>query len=426
MTYKTLSMLAWPVLKALPYRRAYKGKEKKERIAERFGIAKNKRPAGQIIWFHATSNGETLSAFPLIEELRKRNEDITVLITTMTVTAADLVQKRMGHDENIIHQFIPYDHPSWIKKFHEFWQPNMVIWIESELWPNHLSEIKKRNIPAILANARLSEKSVKRWFWVNGFFQSMMSCFDTILAQTERDLQNLNILGLDHVQSVGNLKDIALPLPFDIVAADDIRGVIKAKPCVLYASTHDPEEDIARDIHTELKKEFPDLLSIIIPRHPKRGEDIANQFNDGTLNIARRSLKMSPRMDTDIYIADTLGEMGLFFHLCDIVFVGNSLGTKPGGGHNLMEPAWFDCAIVSGDDLHNFSTLAYEMPNKNACRIVKNTHELQNIFKELIKNSNLKNELSKNAYNYAQTKHDGGIESIMSAIEPTCKKAGIL
>lgn len=424
--YKTLTYLAWPVLRALPALRLRDGKEIKGRISERFGIPTTSRPDDKIVWFHAASNGETLSAIPLIHSFLEKNPELHILITTMTVTAARLVEQRLGDNERITHQFIPYDHSSWVKEFHEYWKPNMAVWVESELWPNHLTMLKKNKIPSILVNARLSDKSVKRWFWVNDFFKSMMSCFDIILAQTDRDLNNLNVLGLENVQSVGNLKDLAPALPFDPVAADDIRSVIEARTCILFASTHDPEEEIARDIHVELKKKHPDLLTIIIPRHPKRGENIANDLNTDDLNIARRSLKMSPRTNTDIYVADTLGEMGLFYDLCPIVFVGNSLDTKPGGGHNLMEPAWFDCAIISGDDLHNFSTLADEMPQQNACEIVKNNNELINKLNDLINDSELKNELQKNAKTYVRQKQSNGLDRIIDAIDPTCKKAKIL
>ena len=255
--YKTLNYLAWPVLRALPTLRLRDGKEIKGRTSERFGIPSTSRPDKKVIWFHAASNGETLSAIPLIHSFLEKNSDLHILITTMTVTAAHLIEQRFGNHEHLTHQFIPYDHPSWVKRFHNHWKPDMAIWVESELWPNHLNKLKENNTPSVLVNARLSDKSVKRWFWVNHFFKSMMSCFDIILAQTDRDLNNLNILGLNNVQSIGNLKDLASALPFDPVAADDIRPIIDARTSILFASTHDPEESIARDIHVELKKKHP-------------------------------------------------------------------------------------------------------------------------------------------------------------------------
>ncbi len=423
--YSSLTSLSWPLLKGLGSIRVQKGKEIKSRLSERYGISKIKRPDGNLIWIHAASNGEALSALPLIDYFQNLDHPPHILITTMTVTSAQLIQKRTVPD-HVTHQFIPYDHPKWIEKFHDHWHPDMVIWIESELWPNHLKAIKDKNIPSMLLNARLSDKSVKRWAIARLWFQNMLSCFDTILAQTHRDADNLKSLGIETVETRGNLKDLSPALPFDIHAADDIRAVIESRPCLLFASTHDPEEGIALEIHQRLKTDFPNLLSIIVPRHPKRGESIANELSKSGLNIARRSLKMSRRMDTDIYVADTIGELGLFYHLCPIVFVGNSMGTKPGGGHNLLEPAWHQCAIVSGDDLHNFSIQASEMPKQNACLIVNNNDELYNKFKILLNDYNLKLELSNNAQTYAINKYNDGMESIIEAIKPTCQKAGIV
>lgn len=416
----------WPALRVLPHIRALKGKEKRHRIGERFGKATISRPDNkQLVWIHAASNGEALSALPLIDYLNSLDTPPHILMTTMTVTAADLIQKRVAPD-NFTHQFIPYDHPQWVKKFHDHWRPDFVFWMESELWPNHLRFIRDNNIPAILANARLSDKSVKRWALFQSSFKAMMAAFTTILAQTPRDADNLKSLGISYVQSVGNLKDYAPALPFDPYAADDIRHVIETRPTLLYASTHNPEEDIAKDIHIELQRDYPDLLTIIIPRHPKRGEDIATAMNDGGMDIARRSLRMSPRAKTDIYIADTLGETGLFYHLCPIVFVGNSMGTKPGGGHNLLEPAWHQCAIISGDDLHNFSEQATDMPKAEAVMIVKNRDDLLQSCRKLLTEHDTRQKLIDNAYGYVADKHATGMEAIIKSIEPTCQKAGLL
>jgi 3-deoxy-D-manno-octulosonic-acid transferase len=209
-------------------------------------------------------------------------------------------------------------------------------------------------------------------------------------------------------------------------AADDIRFMFESRPCILYASTHDPEEKIARDIHLDLQKDFPELLTVIVPRHPNRGEDIAAMLNEDGLSVARRSLKMSPRKGTDIYVADTLGELGLFYHLSNIVFVGNSMGTKPGGGHNLMEPAWHGCAIVSGDDLHNFSVQADEMPNAKACLIVHNRDELLKTLEKLLVEEDTCRTLSENALAYVNVKQKAGMDKIIAAIQPACQKAGLV
>jgi len=424
--YQSLATLSWPMLRALPYIRTLKGKEVGSRIGERFGISTTPRPKDKkIIWIHAASNGEALSALSIIDYFNTLDNPPHILMTTMTITGAQLLRQRVTCD-NFTHQFIPYDHPSWVGKFHDFWQPDMVVWIESELWPNHLKDIKRRQIPAILLNARLSDKSVKRWKMAPSFFKNMMDVFDVVFAQTDRDKNNLTSLGINDVKCEGNLKDYAPALPYEIIMADDMRGAIVSRPTILFASTHDPEEKIALDVICGLKKDFPDLLSIIVPRHPKRGNEITHLANQTGLSVAQRSLKMSPRLNTDIYIADTLGELGLFYHLCPIVFVGNSLGTKPGGGHNLMEPAWHDCAIISGHDLHNFSIQEDEMPAQHACEIVNNADELYQILFTLIKDTEKQQTLAKNAYDYVVKKQNSGLTPIMDAIKQPCQKAGIL
>lgn len=424
--YRYLTHAARPFLNIWPHVRARQGKEISHRISERFGIAKTPRPMGQIVWFHAASNGEALSALPLIEYFLNLETPPYIVVTTMTVTAAHLIESRTPKT-HVTHQFIPYDHPSWIKKFHAHWQPDMAVWIESELWPNHLAELKKRNIPSVLVNARLSDRSVKRWTMARHWFQSMMSAFDVILAQTERDKDNIKSLGIDRVQSIGNLKDYAGALPYDEHALTDLQNCVGARPVVLFASTHNPEEKMAAEIHTQLKADFPNVLTIILPRHPKRAKDIIDQINQGpALKIAQRSLKMSPRSDTDIYLADTLGETGLFYKFCPIVFIGNSMNAKPGGGHNMMEPAWFDCAIITGHDNHNFSTLAKEMPGKNALKIINNQNELANEAKALLQDSSAQKNMADKAYEYAEHKHKSGLSAIIKAIELPCQRAEIL
>lgn len=423
--YKFLTILGTPLLARLPYWRAKQGKDIPARVKERFGISAIPRPQGKLVWFHAASNGESLSALPLITALMELPSAPTILVTTMTVTAARLMDQRLP--EGCIHQFIPLDHPKWIEKFHDHWQPDLVLWIESELWPNHLRALKERNIPSALLNARLSDKSVGRWKLIPAFFQSLLSCFSIILAQTPRDQNNLQSLGVSNVTCKGNLKDIAIPLPFDPIAFDDLRLCTAGRTIMLYASTHDGEEMIAARIHQRLKSDFPNLLSIVIPRHPKRGPEIIAEIQKETdLILAQRSLKMSPRINTDVYLVDTLGELGLFYSLCDIVFVGNSMNVKPGGGHNLLEPALLNCSIISGNDLHNFSTLADEMPKANACTIVDNEDDLYTAIKMNIENDTVREEKTSNAFQYALKKQEGGLGQIFSSLHPLLNTAKLL
>lgn len=423
--YKILSYLSWPFLVTNAYMRKKRGKDIASRINERFGHPTKKRPDGRLIWIHAASNGEALSALPLIHILNELPSAPTILFTTMTVTSAKLLEKRLPKD-NCIHQFIPFDHPCWVERFHHYWKPDMAIWIESELWPNHLHELGKNNIPAILANARLSKTSTKRWALLKGFFQSMMDNFETILVQSPKDQDNFNTLGITNTHYAGNLKDIALPLPFDPIALDDLNLCIGNRPILLFASTHAGEEDIAIATHKQLKEKHPTLLTIIIPRHPNRAEQINEMIVQNNLTGSQRSLRMSPRTDTDIYLADTIGEMGLFYTLCPIVFVGNSLFTKPGGGHNLMEPALLNCAILTGPDLFNFSVQAEEMPKSDACIIVDNQQNLANQMDQLITDKTRYIKLSENAYAYASQKQALGMDNILIHCESIFQNARLL
>lgn len=423
--YRIITYIAWPYLRILPFIRAFRKKEIKNRIPERFGKTFHHRPDGKLIWFHAASNGEALSALPLIHAMLELPCAPTILVTTMTTTAAQLMEKRLP-DDKCIHQFIPFDHQTWINRFHKHWSPDMAIWVESELWPNHLLALKEKNIPAMLVNARLSEKSLRRWKIADGWFRHILSAFDPILAQTQRDQTHLQALGIPHVHMAGNLKDIALPLPYDAIAFDDMRLSVGPRPTLLFASTHEGEEEIIAGIHKQLKNSFPDLLSIIVPRHPNRAGDIAKITKKHALNTSVRSLKMSPRTDTDIYIADTLNELGLFYRLCSVVFVGNSLNTKPGGGHNLLEPALLDCAIISGADLHNFSVLAKEMPPQGACRIVDDQNTLLQACKNLLQNVEQRQKMAQNALAYAHDKQSQGLDNILKPCETIFQTAGLV
>ncbi len=414
-----------PALCGLAKIRLKQGKELPARYRERFGESQQYRPEGKLIWIHAASNGEALSALPLIEKLASLPSAPHILITTMTVTAAKLIEQRCDA-EHVTHQFISYDHPIWIKRFHNHWRPDCVLWIESELWPNHLSAIAKRKIPAALLNMRLSETSRQRWSMAKQTFQKLLSAFDIIATQSEKDLTTIQSLGVDKAVYKGNLKEAAHPLPYDPLALEDLKDMIGQRPVMLYASTHAPEEAMAVRLHEKLKSDIPDLLTIIIPRHPKRGTELAEIFNNEDSTVALRSLKMSPRKATEIYIADTLGELGVFFTLCPVVFMGNSLNVMPGGGHNLLEPAWFDCAIISGDDLANFSILKREMPIAKACELVKNEEELYKTALYLLKDKIEREILAKNAHDYVASKQAGSLDSIWQVIEPTCKKAGLL
>ena len=351
--YRSLLAPSAPVLRLVLNRRLAAGKEDGARMAERMGHAGVARPVGKLVWLHAASVGEALSLIALIDDLRARRPDLVLLLTTGTVTSAKLMQTRLP--AGVIHQYVPVDHPRWVARFLDHWRPDGVIWSESELWPNMLHAVNRRRIPAALVNARMSVRSYQRWRSVRGFARQLLSVFDVCLAQTPREADQLRDLGARKVDIVGNLKYAAQPLPDSAAARDELHRAIAARPVVLWASTHPGEEDIAAATHVALSRDVENLLTVIVPRHPARGGDIAAQIKARGLHASLRSAGTLPDASCDIYIADTLGELGLFYRLCPTVVMGGTFADI--GGHNPIEPAQLGALVICGPELYNFSSI---------------------------------------------------------------------
>ncbi len=343
--YSQLIKAAKPFLQRLLERRLKKGKEDPARLNERMGDTRAPRPQGPLLWVHAASVGEAQSSLILINALASMN--ISVLVTTGTVTSANLMAQRLP--PYAFHQYIPLDHQTWVNSFLDHWSPDFVFWMESELWPNMLLEIKARNIPAALINARLSEKSFRWWSMAPKSGQALLSTFTRIFAQSEKDAERFHALGAKNVMVTDNLKYSAAPLPFNESALLTLQTSLGSRKIWVYASTHQGEEDLACETHKKLKEHWPDILTIIVPRHPERREDVATTCFEHGLKYTLRSQNTAlPAVDDDIYIADTLGELGLFYKLADIAMIGRSFSSDGGGGHNPIEAAQFGCAVLTG------------------------------------------------------------------------------
>lgn len=336
-TYAGFATLASPVLKRMLKRRLALGKEIPERLAERFGVPTLRRPEGRLIWFHAASVGETLSLLPVIEAL---DGEASALLTTGTVTAATLAAERLP--PFALHQFTPLDVPAWVKKFLDHWRPDRAVFVESELWPTMLTTLDARRIPRLLVNASMSAGSAARWRRVPRFARQILGGFRAVHAQSPRDAESLARLGAKPVLQWGNLKYAAPLLPVDEAALRQMRQAI-AGPTWLAASTHPGEEEIVIAAHRLLARKFPALVTVIAPRHPARGAEIA-VLAEG-LPAALRSQDQPPPPG-GLYIADTLGELGLFYRLSPCALVGGSLAEI--GGHNLTEPARLGTAVLTG------------------------------------------------------------------------------
>ena len=349
-SYRYASLLASPVIGAwLAYRRS-RGKEDEARFGERLGRPSLPRPEGRLVWMHGASVGESLSLLPLVARLREEFPDAHVLITSGTVTSAQLLRERLP--AGVQHQFVPVDRPGAVRRFVRHWRPDLSVWVESELWPNLILETAARGTPMLLLNGRVSRRSATRWRRAPHLSRPLLAVFDCVLAQTEADAERFRALGARNVTVQGNLKNDAPPLPADEGRVASLRDAIGSRPCWAAASTHEGEEDAVAEAVSALRRSFPDLLTILAPRHPERGDTCADLLESRGLTVARHSAGGAITPATAVYLVDTLGELGSVYRLADIAFVGGSLAAH--GGHNPLEPARLDCALVTGPHTENF------------------------------------------------------------------------
>jgi len=384
--YRALTRPLTPLALAYLARRRQRGKEHPIRFRERLGFAHSARPDGPLVWVHAASVGEATAVLGLIERLLDARQGLEILVTTGTVTSARLLETRLPARAR--HQFVPGDLPSWTTRFLDHWQPDLALWVESELWPNLVFAAQARGIPMVLVNGRLSERSYRRWRMWPGLIAPVLSAFDLCLAQDRHQAERFRSLGAHQVAAVGDLKAAASPLPFDPAELLRLRGVAASRPLWLAASTHAGEEDVAARVHSDVAARHPGLLTIVAPRHPARGEAIGTMLAKRGLRIARRARGEMVTRDTQIYLADTMGELGLFYRLAGIAFVGGSLVAK--GGHNPFEPARLGCAVLHGPDMSNCAAMADALAAAVAAETVSDAAELAEAVSALLADQDLR------------------------------------
>lgn len=372
--YAMALAMGMPILRRHQRKRILLGKENPDRILEREGLASEPRPDGNLVWFHGASVGEALAALPVIKEILTERENTWAIITTGTVTSAKILQPRLP--DKTIHQFAPLDRPNWVSSFLDHWRPDAAIWIESEFWPNTLWAIHERGIPLILLNGRVSLRSFRRWQWVPVIARGLLSCFDLCLAQSDEDASRLQILGAKSVKNTGNIKLGAPPLPYDGDELRQLASSLADRPTWLVSSTHPGEEKIAEQVHKAIAARVSNLLTIIVPRHPDRGSAISTQLRNQGLIVTQRSVQPEITIDTQVYVADTIGELGLFFRLCRVVFMGKSL-ISPGGGQNPYEAARIGCSVIFGPYMSNFLELSENMVADGAAIQIPNIKGLE-------------------------------------------------
>ena len=409
--YRKLSTAMVPLAPALIKRRLKQGKEDPERVDERRGLSPDTRPHGPLVWIHGASVGEVLAAAALIERLRALN--LRILLTSGTVTSAAIVAKRFPAD--IIHQYVPYDSPRYVTRFLDHWRPSLALFIESGLWPNLILSSAARRLPMVLINGRMSQRSFPRWRRVSNTISALLGRFEVCLAQSETDAERFTALGSRNVVTTGNLKlDVPAP-PADPAKLEKLMALTRGRPVIVAASTHPGEEEILLEAHKTLVGFFPGLLSVIVPRHPDRGAAVASLVAASGLRAALRSREELPTATSDIYVADTMGELGLFYRFAPIVFMGGSLVAH--GGQNPIEAVKLGASIVHGPHVFNFGDVYEALDQAGGARQADTQESLVKQLGQLLADPQAR-EICVAASERVVEQLGGALERTLTALEP--------
>ncbi|UTO28672.1 lipid IV(A) 3-deoxy-D-manno-octulosonic acid transferase [Bartonella harrusi] len=408
--YRMIGFCLRPVVPFYLFLRAVRGKEEWSRQKERLGKNYKIRPQSPLIWLHAASVGETLALFSLINYILSLK--INILLTTGTVTSSSLAKKLFGN--RLIHQYAPLDLDLAVRRFIDHWKPDLALVCESEIWPLRIKELAKMHIPQILVNAHMSERSFKAWQKRPVLSKHIFQHIDLAIGQNERDVACYQALGVKSVAFSGNLKADVLPLENQDLLAH-YRSAIGNRPVWAAISTHEGEEEIAFEVHKILKNYLPDLLTIIVPRHPERLENLMQNCHNKSLRFIRRSNNAVPDANTDIFWGDTIGEMGLFLRLSKVSFIGKSLCGD--GGHNPLELALLGSAILTGPHVTNFQEMFEKFLARDAAYMIQDAKQLAIQVYRLLTNEVLRQEMVDKAYEVA-TSMAGALERTLKLLEP--------
>jgi 3-deoxy-D-manno-octulosonic-acid transferase len=409
--YRLLMAAVTPLAPALISHRLKRGKELPARLNERYGESEVARPPGPLVWIHGASVGELLSVIPLIERISKK--EFGVLCTSGTVTSANLAEQRLP--KGAIHQFVILDTPRFVKRFFDHWRPDLALFVESDLWPNLIVTSAERGVPLILVNGRVSERSFNRWRRVPGTIAALLRRFDLCLAQSAAHAERYRELGAPHVATTGNLKfDVPEP-PADPDSLAALRAAVGERTILAGASTHAGEEIMLIEAHRRLRGSFPRLLTVVAPRHPDRGPGILEIAQAANLKAALRSRGELPRPDTEVYVADTLGELGLIYRLAPIVFVGGSLASH--GGQNPIEPIKLGAAILHGPHVWNFAEVYAALDKSHGAELVGDAEGLTLRAGAWLKDARARGAVVAAARETVATL-GGGLERTLAALEP--------
>lgn len=411
--YRVLTLLATPLVWLYLHKRRMMGKEHPQRMGERFGKASFPRPEGKLIWLHAASVGEAHSIVPLIKKLTEQYPRANVLLTTGTVTSAKLMDTKLP--ERAYHQFVPVDTWPAVSRFLRHWQPDVAVWTESELWPNLMLMTRARHCQMALLNARMSLRSYHVWTRFPRSIGALVRAFDLVCPQSDDDAERYRAFGARNLHMLGNIKHDSPPLPADSKAMAALLPQMGERQVWVASSTHSGEEALIAEAHGKLVGDHPSLLTIIAPRHPQRGSKIAVELGEMGYQVALRSRGDALDESTDIYIADTLGELGIFYRIAGTVFIGGSL--VPHGGQNPLEPARLDCALLIGPHTDNFTAICSELESRKALLRVQNVSELVAEVHSLLRDHSRQEAFAHTALKLAQDKQ-GVLTQVLETLAP--------
>ena len=409
--YKFIGIVLIPLIKLNILIRIKQNKEVADRYKERFGITSHSKPAKKIIWLHAASVGEFKSADVLINSLHKK---YIVLVTTTTVSAAEYAMTH--YKDKIIHQFAPFDVDLWIKRFLQYWNPSLVIWIESDIWPITMHTLKKFKINAILVNVRMSPQSFNKWKKISFFYKQTLECFSEIYAQSQIDQKRIASLIKREVKFIGNLKLASLKKT--LLQHHNPSLTFNNKSLnLMIVSSHEGEEEELLPMIKKLIGNNSNMRIILAPRHPKRSTKIKSLCN--SLQIPSKLEDNNFSNSREIVIVNSFGHLASYFESSDIVFLGGSLISK--GGHNPLEPAVHNCALITGPFIYNWQNIYEDMFINDACLKIQTVDDLEIKIQDLISNDGLMKRMKMNAYKYAQKKFFN-TQVLLNCIEKQIKK----
>jgi 3-deoxy-D-manno-octulosonic-acid transferase len=381
-----LLRLLWRSIKAPAYR---------HRWCERFALY-NKNYPQDVIWFHAVSVGESEAVFPLVKQIQKQHPNLKVLITTTTPTGSARVQAVM--QDTVIHVYLPYDMPDSIYRFMRCFKPKLAVIMETEIWPNLFLACGKRRIPLYIINARLSEKSSRRYQKISSLIRPALTQVSLVATQTDNDAKRFISIGAENakVKTFGNIKfDVKVPIETIEQGLQIKNNLFAGRFVWLIASSHKDEESIFFTLYQDIKKKIPELLLVIVPRHPERFSEVKKQCDQQHLVVVLRTSKEKVNLNTDVYLADTLGELKMLYASSDVAFVGGSM--VPNGGHNVLEAAAVDVPIMFGPYMSNFNDIAHRLLAANAALQCQDREALISNLLMLYKQSSYRAMLVENA-----------------------------